>query len=223
MCSQIWSQTYNDNYETSFEHNRNNKMNDRYLSMLSVIWDVISRPNYGMIVAVLVIVLLQFRSNVSSFVYIALDEGIKQTFFNLILNLADIIRGYYQISRELIRSVGNYARNPFPQVDSIHMQNSDNGRSGNRNFLQRGKRILSYGPPPPLVTMKKVESPVINTTSSATSVNGLKPLEPAFLNEDDYPPNWLVFHPTLGVISRHYKTGGSESTGPAPDADKNAI
>lgn len=223
MCSQIWSQTYNDNYETSFEHNRNNKMNDRYLSMLSVIWDVISRPNYGMIVAVLVIVLLQFRSNVSSFVYIALDEGIKQTFFNLILNLADIIRGYYQISRELIRSVGNYARNPFPQVDSIHMQNSDNGRSGNRNFLQRGKRILSYGPPPPLMTMKKVESPVINTTSSATSVNGLKPLEPAFLNEDDYPPNWLVFHPTLGVISRHYKTGGSESTGPAPDADKNAI
>ena len=223
MCSQIWSQTYNDNYETSFEHNRNNKMNDRYLSMLSVIWDVISRPNYGMIVAVLVIVLLQFRSNVSSFVYIALDEGIKQTFFNLILNLADIIRGYYQISRELIRSVGNYARNPFPQVDSIHMQNSDNGRSGNRNFLQRGKRILSYGPPPPLMTMKKVESPVINTTSSATSVNGLKPLEPAFLNEDDYPPNWLVFHPTLGVISRHYKTGGNESTGPAPDADKDAI
>ena len=223
MCSQIWSQTYNDNYETSFEHNRNNKMNDRYLSMLSVIWDVISRPNYGMIVAVLVIVLLQFRSNVSSFVYIALDEGIKQTFFNLILNLADIIRGYYQISRELIRSVGNYAQNPFPQVDSIHIQNSDNGRSGNRNFLQRGKRILSYGPPPPLMTMKKVESPVINTTSSATSVNGLKPLEPAFLNEDDYPPNWLVFHPTLGVISRHYKTGGSESTGPAPDADKDAI
>jgi len=71
--------------------------------------------------------------------------------------------------------------------------------------------------------MKKVESPVINTTSSATYVNGLKPLEPAFLNEDDYPPNWLVFHPTLGVISRHYKTGGSESTGPAPDADKDAI
>lgn len=193
---------YNDNYETSFEHNRNNTMNDGYFSALSVIWDVITRPNYGMIVAVLVIVFLQFRSNVLSFVYTALDEGIKQTFVNLILNLADIIRGYYQISRELIRSVGNYARNPFPQVDSIHMQNNDNGRSGNRSFLQRGKRILSYGPPPPLVVMKRMESPVINTMSSARSINGLEPLEPAFLNEDDYPPNWLVFHPTLGVCSK---------------------
>jgi hypothetical protein len=47
-----------------------------------------------------------------------------------------------------------------------------------------------------------MESPVINTMSSARSINGLEPLEPAFLNEDDYPPNWLVFHPTLGVCSK---------------------
>mmetsp|Transcript_43112 Transcript_43112/g.104333 ORF Transcript_43112/g.104333 Transcript_43112/m.104333 type:complete len:294 (+) Transcript_43112:143-1024(+) len=27
-------------------------------------------------------------------------------------------------------------------------------------------------------------------------------LEPAFLNPEDYPPGWLVFHPELGVVSK---------------------
>mmetsp|Transcript_30276 Transcript_30276/g.69801 ORF Transcript_30276/g.69801 Transcript_30276/m.69801 type:complete len:95 (-) Transcript_30276:149-433(-) len=27
-------------------------------------------------------------------------------------------------------------------------------------------------------------------------------LEPAFLNEKDYPPGWLVFHPVLGVVAK---------------------
>lgn len=27
-------------------------------------------------------------------------------------------------------------------------------------------------------------------------------LEPAFLNEMDYPPNWMVYHPQLGVVPK---------------------
>lgn len=193
------SATYN-----SFERNLNN-MNDGYSNAISVVWDLVARQKYGMIIAVLVIGFLQFRSNVLTFVNKALNDGIQQTFLNLVLNLADILRGCYQISRELIRSVGNYIRNPFPQGDSIHMQYNDkiHGRNGNRNILQCGKRILSYGSLPPLVIMKNDDSPVIaKIAPSATIVNGLEPLEPAFLNEEDYPPNWPVFHRTLGVTTK---------------------
>mmetsp|Transcript_37467 Transcript_37467/g.41909 ORF Transcript_37467/g.41909 Transcript_37467/m.41909 type:complete len:234 (+) Transcript_37467:96-797(+) len=181
-------------------------MNDGHSSIISVVLDIVARHYYEIIIAVTVIGFLQFRSNFLTLVNKALNNGIQQTFLNLALNLADIFRGCYQISRDLIRSVGNYIQNPFPQGDSIHMQYNDkiHGRNGNRNILECGERILSYGSLPPLVIMKNDDSPVIAKTvsSSATIANGLEPLEPAFLNEDDYPPNWPMYHRTLGVTTK---------------------
>lgn len=199
-------------------------MNNGY--SLSAVWDVLTRPNY--IGAVLVIVFLQYRSNVPSFVYTAMNDGILQTFLNLILNLADIMRGYYHISREIIRSFGqnyvfdrndggNYARYPLPHGDSSHAQNYDSMNGPGRNGNVNRKRHSSYGPPPPLVVVRNPTfstknglrasttdaSPGIGTTTSITARVGkeIEPLEPAFLNDDDYPPGWLVYHPVLRVSS----------------------
>jgi len=34
-----------------------------------------------------------------------------------------------------------------------------------------------------------------------TLISEMEPLEPAFLNKNDYPPGWLIYHPVLGISS----------------------
>jgi len=72
------------------------------------------------------------------------------------------------------------------------------------------------GPPLPLVVINDLNGSTSDKTGRAKStvssndvVNSeskneieeiaLAPLEPAFLNRNDYPPMWLVYHPVLGV------------------------
>lgn len=196
-------------------------------STISHVWDMVTRPNY--IGAVLAIIFIQYRSIVLNFVHTAINDGIMHTFFNLILNLADVIRGYYHMARELYRSVGqnyvfsfvdenddqNYAGYPMLQRESSHLHNNDNINVPTRN--NNHKRHSSCGPPPPLVVIKNstistedemVEpkigaSPTIVAAGSTSEIleNEMEPLEPAFLNNEDYPPGWLVHHPVLGISS----------------------
>jgi hypothetical protein len=194
---------------------------------ISHLWDILTRPNY--IGAVLAIIFIQYRPVALNFFYTAINDGIMYTFFNLIINLADVIRGYYHMTRELIRSLGqnnvfsfvdendgtNYAGHPMLQRESSHLYNNDNVNVPTRN--NNHKRYSSCGPPPPLVVIRNSSiytehemiapkigaSPTIVATGPTSEIleNEMEPLEPAFLNKEDYPPGWLVYHPVLGISS----------------------
>ena len=77
----------------------------------SYLWDALTRPqSMG---AVLVIVFIQYRSLLLSFVRMAMNDGLMQTLFNLTLNFVDTIRGYYHIINEIIRGLGQNRIFPF--------------------------------------------------------------------------------------------------------------
>lgn len=182
--------------------------------------DVLTRSNY--IGAVFVIVFMQYRSTLLSSMYKVIDDGIIQTLESSIRNLTDAIRGYYHALHEIVRSImqnyvfffvndsegRSYDRNPFGQKDSTSLENNDTPNNSSRNGYN--KRHSSRGPPPPLVMVKgsaictkDVESPNIKPTVLTTEIfeKDMNPLEPAFLNKEDYPPGWLVYHSVLGVSS----------------------
>ena len=194
-------------------------------SIISQVWDVATRPKFYC--AVLVIIFIQYRSTIINFIGKVINDGIIETIFDLILKFADLIREYYHLCHEIIRS--NYV---FSYVDEC-----DGGKNEKFSMLRRETRRLynddnpdargcnndnkrfSYncGPPPPLVMMNNSNRSTQDETSAAKSIDlsndvnselkneieekALAPLEPAFLNKKDYPPGWLVYHPVLGVSS----------------------
>ena len=222
---------------------------------LGEVWDLLTRPSN--ICAALAIVCVQYRSGVVDLLYTAREDGVQQAFLNLVLGLADMARGYYHASREVVRNFGHcvfffvgdgtndnndgdgsgggYAGYSLAQKDAAsHSQN--NGTSSRRGSNNH-KRYSSLGQPPPLVlvvgdtnsTAGTKNEPIVVSSSStiggdasriaatATATDALKPkpspsgavvgnemlepLEPAFLDKDNYPEGWLVYHPVLGVVS----------------------
>ncbi len=190
----------------------------------SYLWDVLTTPqSMG---AVLVIVFIQYRSLLLSFVRMAMNDGVMHTLFNLSFNIADTMRGYYHMTNEIIRSLGqnrifpfvgenhdsNYRSYSSPQSD---LQTNDTTNNGTNCY----KRNSSNEPLPQLVELRKsvvhneedVAAPQPADSGNVMSINSkskileneMKPLEPAFLKKEDYPPGWLVFHPILGISSVH--------------------
>ena len=187
------------------------------------VWNMLARRHC--IGAVLAILFVHYRSVFLTFAHTAVNDGFMQTFFNLILNFADSIRGYYHISHEIIRSLGqnqifsfanenfgeHYARRPSRQRDSVHSQNNENVPTRNNKINS------SAGPLPQLVEVRNSvvhgegevvaprngSFPTVETAGSIPSniENEMAPLEPAFLNKEDYPTGWLVYHPVLGLTS----------------------
>ena len=174
----------------------------------SHLWDVLTTPqSMG---AVLVIVCFQYRSLLLAFVHMAMNDGIMQTLFNLALNIANIMRGYYHMSKEIIRRLSQYRFFPFMNEnhDSNYASYSSSPRDDTTNVSDS-----SHGPLPRLV---KVRNGIVceeeeDVTASQTADSGaaesrdskskMVPLEPAFLKKEDYPPGWLIFHPILGISS----------------------
>lgn len=185
----------------------------------SYLWDVLTRPqSMG---AVLVIVFIQYRSILLSFVRMAMNDGLMQTLFNLTLNFVDTIRGYYHIINEIIRGLGQ--NRIFPFVDenddsnyASYSSSQNNDTPDTSDDSNRYKMNVSKEPLPKLVEVRNsvvhseedLAAPqpadvgnVSTNSKSKILENEMVPLEPAFLNKDDYPPGWLVFHPILGISS----------------------
>lgn len=101
--------------------------------------------------------------------------------------------------------------------------NDSNDRPGRSSGLMRNSAHFllpaSYGPPPPLVLVddrgrvvsrkgdpndRRSPSPTTSTSSMSTNGSSINTntIEPAFLNERDYPKGWLVYHAVLGVVSK---------------------
>jgi hypothetical protein len=150
---------------------------------------------------------------------------ISRAYFQIVCELLRSFRQYYFFD-------GNADNGcPYPNDGHHHANlaqqsynNNINNRKGRNSMLLRGNPAhyllsSSYGPPPPLVVVDdrgqimsseggqdnyRSLSPTISTSSMSTnswSIN-THAIEPAFLNERDYPKGWLVYHPMLGVVSK---------------------
>ena len=216
-------------YSQSQYYNNNPHQQSSSPLWQSIMWilDVFTGPNFGVWMAVLVILLLQLKSsNLLTFFHNAMEDGLQQTLLECMLGLRDVTRAYYQMACELIRSLRQ--SHPHPPLP----------RGGD---LMRSQRSLSGSSPPPLVVLPPEEgeeepqqethrnnrasprfpkqttphesscvlepsrSPSLSTSSSASSIPhapSQDEIEPAFLDEKDYPPGWLVYHPLLGVVTK---------------------
>ena len=194
-----------------------NKMYFGYFIRYAI--DVLLRPKY--VSAVFAVIVIQHRSTILNFFRDAITDGIIQTSINLILYLADVARGCYYAFNEFIRSFWrkyvisfmdesdgrNYSRYPLIQKEPNHLQSNDSNNLPSHN--NDNNQQTSFGPLPPLVVVKNSEGPTIalKTGVSRTAVTNetksetMKPLQPAFLKKENYPPGWLVYHPVLGISS----------------------
>jgi len=192
------------------------------VSAIWYVWETLARPRH--IVAMLAIFVVHYRVDLLYIFQTAMNDGFVQTFFNVILNLADTLRGYYHVSHEIIRGLGQnqifsflnenysgpYARRPSRQRESSNFQKIENVPNRSNNH----KTNSSAGPLPELVEVRNgvihEEGDAIASTGNVSASTSSKPdilkkdlapLEPAFLSEEDYPPGWLVYHPVLGLTS----------------------
>jgi len=158
----------------------------------SLVW--LSGPNYSVLVALSVIIIIQYKSRIADFFYYVREEGWQQAMLECILGIKEIASAYHQMARELIRSIRqNHISMPS---NAAHSQMSIGGA------------------PPPLVTVPLEESDATKSRSENSSSDTKKHtlsrsqfsiesrIEPAFLDEKDYPPGWLVYHPSLGVVPK---------------------
>jgi hypothetical protein len=180
-----------------------------WYSSLFWFWDKISGPTIGVCIAISSILIVQYRSSLADLFYNAMEDGWQQTVLECVLGLREMARAYYQMVCEIIRSI-RQSQNPQPVQDTVRSQIS-----------------LLGGVPPPLV-IKPTDEPRYKTgntkrvnnllptrndardeersltmsTNSTHSLSFRQKIEPAFLDEQDYPPGWLVYHPRLGVVPK---------------------
>eukprot|EP00980_Cylindrotheca_fusiformis_P010999 scaffold2526_cov131-Cylindrotheca_fusiformis.AAC.15 len=163
--------------------------------------DVITGPRFGILAAILVIVVFQSKSRIESLVRKSAEDGWQHTWLGYVVGVKETIRAYYQMACEFFRRLKPVGTQP--------VQLASKSRS------PRG------GSPPPLVHVNPdldAESApltsISNVSDVATNLVGVQglsshpgELEPAFLDEHDYPPGWLVYHSRLGVVSKEEADG----------------
>jgi hypothetical protein len=181
--------------------------------------DVCTGPNFGLLVAVLVIVFLQFKSSLLNFFYNAMEDGWQQTLLECLYGLLELLRAYYQMACELIRSLrlGSGPR-PAPTTIRSHGASATNGSVPPPLVILPIEDANAAMPVPTSRTRNRSdarfnathESSARSPSPSTSSSSSLVPqaplvqeeIEPAFLSEKDYPPGWLVYHPVLGVVAK---------------------
>jgi len=131
--------------------------------------DMITSPNWNVLFAILVVLFCHYKGR--DVWYSLMDHGLFPTVFDYGYAGVDILKGYYQMACELLRSI----QGPAPT------------------------RLTS---PPPLVVLNEEDTRAPSPSTSSTSNHSQGEVEPAFLNENDYPPGWLVYHGILGVVSK---------------------
>lgn len=178
--------------------------------------DFFTCPSFGVLAAVAAIIILHYKSPIMDFYSNLVENGIQETMTDSLLSLCDLARAYYQIACEVIRNLCSSAgaHGPVPSIPCIN--------------TTLKTRTSSMSTPPPLVMIPLHSQSVepgqrqeIDANEDDTSAAGMQPLpsptwratiiqhdrssteiEPAFLNDTDYPEGWLVYHPKLGVIPK---------------------
>lgn len=167
-----------------------------------VIWlvEVVTGPKFGVFAAICSVAVVQYKSNIENFLRNAVEDGWQQTILECMLGLGEMIRAYYQMTCEVLRSI---RRTQDPQPVQA---------------MAQARTIVGSSPPPLVVLHPESEGAIMSSTyvnydssdmiEKMNSTQRIPPssygdeIEPAFLDEQDYPPGWLVYHPLLGVVSK---------------------
>ena len=182
-----------------------------------------SNTQWGIVVALLVICAMQFQfqSYLWGLWYRIRNDGVAATATDMVFALVDTLRAYLQLAMELVRSLRHQAPlNYFLDgvfgngaFDEEYYEQYPAANPGGGFFSS----AAALGPPPPLVIVgpngqieeeeessnnndHRSPSPASSFTSQSTTTT--RGIEPAFLNEEDYPPGWLVYHAELGVVPK---------------------
>ena len=164
--------------------------------------DFLTSPRFGVMMAVLVIVGMQYKAEISTFLSSLVENGLRETLLDCLLVICDLARSYYQVARELVRSLFS-SWGAQRSVSLFHKHTTQGGRL------------------PPLIICAEMHEAVgeeyihnspcrTMDASSAYSEAGFEQvkihfedIQPAFLNDVDYPRGWLTYHRVLGVVSKH--------------------
>jgi hypothetical protein len=177
-----------------------------------------SKTQWGVVVALVLVCAVQFQfpSMLRAMGYKIRHEGPRATLVDLAFAVHDLLRGYLQIATEVVRSLRH------PALWNLWWDGSNgNGRvlDDHASSTRRNIGFFSGGamgqppPPPPLVIVgpngglqedrsnngRRSPSPASSFSSHSSTEHAI---EPAFLNEEDYPPGWLVYHVQLGVVPK---------------------
>jgi hypothetical protein len=167
--------------------------------------DFVTSPSFGVLVALLVIVGIHYRAAISRFISSLIENGIQETLLDCFLALCDLARAFYQIVTEILRNI-------FSSWGAR--------RSASLFHTKSSRRVSNGSRMPPLVVIAEMNevgaesgsqipknADIHGSSSSPTSgaqqmTIHFDDIEPAFLNDEDYPEGWLTYHRVLGVVSK---------------------
>jgi hypothetical protein len=179
--------------------------------------DFLTGPTFGVLVAFAVIIFLQYKPNIVAFFSNLVENGVQETLLDGLLGLCDLVRAYYQIACEVVRNFGSSGASsePTSAIGLINTTATSRASRGsalpplviqplqeNDAILQSSHVLGSNGQWKASVDRSPSPS---GSSSSSTTQNAIvfhQEIEPAFLDEKDYPQGWLVYHSTLGVTSK---------------------
>ena len=209
----IMEQNYDDDATIARHARRHSRvfLHDRFRKRPSISWwhrgvwllDFLTSPRFGVMTAVLVIVGMYYKTEISSFVSSLVENGLKETLLDCMLAMCDLARAYYQVAREVVRSLFS----------------SWGARRSVSLFHEQSTQVSNGSHLPPLAICAEMhdamgEVHMENSTSRVMDASGanadfeqvtihFEDIQPAFLNDEDYPKGWLTYHRVLGVVSKH--------------------
>lgn len=135
------------------------------------------------------------------------ERGTANLLMDWYLELQDYVIGYVQMSVEMLRSLRSFSLEDCVPYDlnaatasSSSSLQSNGPRGRRRNMAAQASRMTTSRMPELEETdINKLQADQATSTPQSLSI---RPLEPSFLKDEDYPPGWLVFDPVLGVVSK---------------------
>ncbi|CAB9497284.1 expressed unknown protein [Seminavis robusta] len=167
----------------------------------------LNRQYFGILMALFVIYI---------FHRVGFGRGISERgIMDCLLEVQDYALAYGQMALEFCRKLRCYLLaggedwflHDMPISPNASAALHPNGLRGRRRNMAApvASRIASSRMPEleetdinPLQQLDPLPAAAINNNNKENT----DPLEPAFLNDEDYPPGWLVFDPVLGVVSK---------------------
>jgi hypothetical protein len=215
-----------------------------WTTLLASWLDLLTGPTFGIFVAVMVVIVMQYKRtlyNLYDHWQQTWQEDGWQGIVDMLFRQKEIMRAYYQMACEFVRSWRHPQRTgtglsllrttssavPPPLVlpeeeeeqvlatngkhhhhrlykDRKRRLSSATATNSNGDHLQNSSSSLSPELDPSLSLRQKKNGVVCRQPNSRHDPQQQQQpeIEPAFLNEQDYPPGWLVYHPVLGVVPK---------------------
>lgn len=162
--------------------------------------------NFGILVAILVIYLFQRKDGFGRVLAARRERGLLNATMDCLLEIQDYVVSYVQMAVELCRNLrlhylGNLLEDWFASDMNIHATQNSSVHTPRGRRRSTAAPVASRMETGRMPELEETDADKLKAASGiATIING--PLEPTFLKDEDYPPQWLVFDPVLGVVSK---------------------